>query len=134
MTTTALETAAAPGYSVFQIPQGYWTANNSITLQCLSATTALNTFEHGQTFTASAIPADRLLNGSGSTARQAIVRDIFYYDAARNHQLINASTLSNVRLLYNGASISSIDTTYTYAGVTYVCLPLIASSLLIPKA
>jgi len=98
----------------------------------LSAATALNTFEHGQTFTASAIPADR--NGSGSTARQAIVRDIFYYDAARNHQLINASTLSNVRLLYNGASISTVDSTYTYGGVTYACVPLIASALLVPKA
>lgn len=134
VTTTSRETAAAPGYSVAQIPAGYWVANTTSTLQSIDASTSFNTFEFTQTYTAARAPADRF--PTRTAARQMMSRDLVYYDILRSHNFINASTLTGIRYIPDSAGITTVDTTtYTSANVTYAALPLTAytSVLLVPK-
>lgn len=131
-TTTSRETAAAPGYSVIQVPDGYTANTAAFSLLGLDATTSFNTFEFNQTYTSSATPPDRV--PSGSSARQMIVRDLIYYDTARSHNFINATTLSNISYIPDATTISSIDSRYTIGNTVYATLPLAgSSSLLIPR-
>jgi hypothetical protein len=133
VTTTSRETVAAPSYSVAQIPNGYWAANNTSTLQSIDASTSFNTFEFTQTYTGSRLPADRA--PLGNTGRQMIARDLVYYDISRSHNFINVSTLTNIRYLPDTASTTTIDgTRYVSANVEYKSFPLITSVLLVPKA
>lgn len=133
VTTTSRETLAAPGYSVVQIPNGYWAANNTTTLQSIDSTTSLNTFDFTQTYTGSRLSSEKIFLGSNT--RQTIARDLVYYDSSRNHNFINASALTDVRYLPNMASVTSVDTsTYISGNTTYVCFPMVTSVLLVPKA
>jgi len=132
VTTTSRETAAAPSYSVLQIPDGYTVSGNTKSLLGIDATTSLTTFDFSQTFTTSVLTVpDRY--PTGTVVRQSLARDLFFYDAARSHNFINATTLSNVFYLPNATSINSLESAYSYSGNTYVCFPLTSSILLVPR-
>lgn len=131
-TTTSRETAAAPGNSVLQIPNGYTANTAAISLLGIDATTSFNTFEFTQTYTGSRHAPIRAL--TRSQTRQMFARDLIFYDIARSHNFINASVLSNVTYITNTSTISTIDSLYTAGNVTYAALPLITGSLLVPKA
>ena len=132
VTTTSRETAVAPGYSVIQIPDGYTANTAAFSLLGLDATTAFNTFDFNQTYTASSLPPDRAL--TGSVTRQMIPRDLIYYDTARSHNFINATTLSNIAYLTDVTNMASIDSRYTIGSTTYAVQPLMGpSGLLVPR-
>ncbi len=135
VTTTSRETAAAPGYSVVQIPNGYWAANNTTTLQSIHATNALHSFETGAVYNSySDIEPNLRFIGAAPTERKVLTRDFFYYDTSRNHNFINATILSNIRYIAGASTVSSSDTTYTYNGVIYASLPSTNTIFLVPKA
>jgi hypothetical protein len=131
VTTTSRETAAAPGYSVIQIPDGYTANTAAYSLLGLDATTAFNTFEFSQTYTGSNPNGDRAF--TKTTIRQQIPRDLVFYDIARSHNFINASTLSNVFYL-PGITTGTVNSTYTAGNVTYAAFPTVASTILVPRA
>lgn len=135
VTTTSRETAAAPGATVVQIPNGYWAANNTTTLQSIHATNALHSFETGAVYSSfSDIEPNLRFINAASTERKVLTRDFFYYDTTRNHNFINATILSNIRYIAGALTVSSSDTTYTYNGVIYASLPSTNTIFLVPKA
>ncbi len=131
VTTTSRETAAAPGYSVIQVPNGYTANTAAYSLLGLDATTAFNTFEFAQTYTGSNMNGDRAF--TKTLVRQQIPRDLVFYDIARSHNFINASTLSNVFYLPS-VTTSTVDSTYTAGNVTYAAFPTVGSTILAPRA
>jgi len=135
VTTTALETSAAPGYSVMQVPDGYTASTNTKSLQTIDALTSPHSFDFGQTYVASAAqPGDRYFSQANTNLRQMPGKDLFFYDLNRSHNFINATNLTNVSYVPNGGSLSPIESTFTYGSNTYVSLPLTFSSLLFPKS
>jgi hypothetical protein len=135
VTTTSLETAAAPGNSVMQVPDGYTSSTNTKSLLGIDALTSPHSFDFGQTFIASASdPGTRILSQANTYLRQFPGKDLFFYDINRSQNFINASSLSNVYYIPNGASTSSIGSLYTYGSNTYISLPLTSSTILFPNS
>lgn len=135
VTTTSRETAAAPGYSVVQIPNGYWAANNTTTLQSIHATNALHSFETGAVYnTFSTIDSNMRFLGAAPYPRRILVNDFIYYDTSRNHNFINATTLTNVGYIAGAGSFTTSDTTYTFGNVTYAALPSTNTVFIVPKS
>lgn len=135
VTSTSRETAAAPGYTVVQIPNGYWVANSTAGLQSIHATGALHSFETGAVYgNFSSVEGSLRFINAPTIDRQILTRDLFYYDTARNHNFINATTLSNIRYISGASSVTTSSTTYTFNGLTYVSLPTTNTTFLVPRA
>lgn len=135
VTTTSRETAAAPGSTVVQIPNGYWAANNATTIQSIHATNALHSFETGAVYN-NFTDTDPTMRFAGTSPgqRRFLTRDFFYYDTSRNHNFINATTLSNIRYIAGASTITTIDTTYTFNGVTHIAMPSTNTVFIVPRA
>lgn len=132
--TLSKDISSAKYYSVCQVPDGFnlLTNKNHTILSFGNDTRHFTTLDFGNVYIGSEFTQDRISLNNPSQ-RQLPARDLIIYDVSRGLNFINASTLTNVYYFANGTAFCDINSTYTFNGKSFVCLPLSTAVLLIPK-